>query len=92
MIYNTFEIVHFIEKYFSRIPGGSAVRIQSFYPDAAPCPVSRAYLLEHSKWAINGTPVVYDTFPDVSRTGPAKKPSKKKNAAKAKRKHQKKFH
>ncbi len=92
LLYNTYAVVEHLEKYFSQIPGGDAVRIQSFYPDATPCPVSRAYLLEHSRWAIGGTPVLYDMFPNTSHTGPAKKPNKKKNAAKAKRKHQKKFH
>ncbi len=92
LVYDTFEIVQFIEKYFARIPGGDTVRIQSFYYDAQPCPVSRAYLREHSKWSYDGTPILYDTFPEAVRTAPPKKPSKKKNAAKAKRKHSKKFH
>ncbi len=115
-----------LEKFLAKIPGGDQFRIQSFYWDAYPCPVSQAYVVEHSavnkvgcpyqtakpaetrrrsqgvwkrdpnppaedpassQWVWKRSPPTEDSTPP--KTGPK---NKKKNAAKAKRKHQKKFH
>ncbi len=86
LLFDVYSVVEFVEKYFSKIPGGDSVRIQSFYYDAAPCPVSRAYLKEHNMM-VAGIPVLYD---GSVRKAPQKPKEKKKNAAKAKRKHSQK--
>ena len=99
LLWNTFAATDAIEAYFAKIPGGDAVRIQSFYWDAQPCPVSLAYLEAHASFQLDRGTVSYraSARPQNPHNAPPQKPkgkpkSKKKNAAKAKRKHSKKFH
>ncbi len=94
LAWSPLQLVEAVEKHFARIPGGDAVRIQSFYYDAYPCPVTMARTLEHCNL---GTPDSAMQRPSVSPASRSTQPSvvrpkeKKKNAAKAKRKHSKKF-
>ncbi len=94
LAWTTIPLVSAAERFFSRIPGGDAARIQSFYCDATPCPVSQQYLQTTSAIHPSGLPFPLETSGTSFSKGtpPAHPKSKKKNAAKAKRKHSKKFH
>lgn len=50
-------ILKAMEAYLARIPGGDAFRIQSFYWDAYPCPISFAYVVEHNALNIADYPL-----------------------------------
>ncbi len=82
-------LVELVEQYFAQIPGGDAVRMQSFYYDAYPCPVSIARTQEHCSLGGEDQPTQGQA---PNGKPPAARPKeKKKNAAKAKRKHSKKY-
>ncbi len=87
LVFNIPVVVQALEKFLSGLPGGDAVRIQSFYCDAVPSPVSLS-----QRKAQSSIPNLDKFFhPDSSRTPPQKSKEKKKNPAKAKRKHSKRF-
>ncbi len=91
LLWSTPHFVQAIEAYAAKIPGGDQFRIQSFYWDAYPCPVSMDYIQQRSSINTHGSPYLEVHPAKPSKPQPAPK-NKKKNAAKAKRKHQKKFH
>ena len=96
LAWTTIPLVSAAEAFFSRIPGGDGARIQSFYYDAAPCPVSSQVLSAASMLHPSGLPFPLEasgpTGAPAKGAAPIRPKNKKKNAAKAKRKHQKKFH
>lgn len=90
LLWSPIHFVRAIEAYSLKIPGGDQFRIQSFYWDAYPCPVSVDYIRQRSMINAQGSPYLEVSPAKTSKPQPAPK-NKKKNAAKAKRKHSKKF-
>ncbi len=95
LAWSSLQLVEALEKHLSEIPNGDTFRLQSFYYDAYPCPISMARTQEHSTLRSLNTAFLSD---EPAASKPGVKPSavrpkeKKENAAKARRKHNKRHH